>query len=90
MRIQPTNPFHISRAYQTSPPKPAATKDVAGSIKPAQPTSRMVAAQVPGRVNFSGTEPQPTGPTLPFYRHPADKNAAATAINAGRSLDIQA
>ncbi|MEZ6241979.1 MAG: hypothetical protein R3B57_02955 [Phycisphaerales bacterium] len=25
---------------------------------------------------------------FPFYRHPADRNAAATAVNLGRSLDV--
>jgi hypothetical protein len=81
MRIGPTNPFHISRAYQTAPPKPGAKPTAASPI---------VAAVVPGRVNFAANQPTQAGPALPFYRHPADKNAAATAINAGRSLDIQA
>ena len=88
MRIQPTNPFHISRAYQVQAPK-AAQSPVAGSITPTA-ASRIVAAQVPGRVNFSGAEPAQTGPALPFYCHPADKNAAATAIDAGRTLDVEA
>jgi len=94
MRIPPTNPFHIARAYQTQAPKTARSLQagagpVAGSIKPA-PSSRMVAGQVPGGVDFSGAEAKPAGPALPFYRHPADKNAAATAVTAGRNLDIQA
>jgi hypothetical protein len=25
---------------------------------------------------------------IPFYRHPADRNAAATNIQIGRSLDV--
>ena len=93
MRIEPTNPFHISRAYQTAPPKqaPAPTSEpIAGSIRPAEPSTRIVAAVVPGRVNFAGAEPQQSGAPLPMYRHPADRNAAATAINAGRNLDIEA
>lgn len=92
MQILPTNPVHIARAYQTLPPKgpaPQSSDPIAGSIKPA-PSSRIVAATVPGRVNFSGAEPAPSGPALAFYRHPADKNAAATSISAGRTLDIQA
>jgi hypothetical protein len=95
MRIGPTNPFHIARAYQTQPPKAAPAPQqpdaapVVGSIKPPSPTSRIVAAQVPGRVNFSGAQPQPEAAALAFYRHPADKNAAATAINAGKTLDVQ-
>ncbi len=98
MRIPPTNPFHISRAYQVQPPKAAApvtanANPVAGAIKPQvlpQPASRIVAAIVPGRVSFAGDQPQPQAAAIAFYRHPADKNAAATAIDAGRNLDIQA
>lgn len=29
-----------------------------------------------------------SGGSFPMYRHPADKNAAATAINAGRIIDV--
>ncbi len=96
MRIGPTNPFHIARAYQVQAPKaapqtqPQDAAPVAGSIKPVSPTSRIVAGQVPGRVSFAGAQPEPSGPAIPFYRHPADKNAAATAVNAGKTLDIEA
>ena len=92
MRIGPTNPFHIARAYQVQPPQAARVEPqpVAGSIKPISAASRIVAAQVPGRVSFAGSEPQAAEAPLAFYRHPADKNAAATAINAGKTLDIQA
>ncbi len=34
--------------------------------------------------------PQTPASSLPFYRHPADRNAAATAIHAGRTLDLEA
>jgi hypothetical protein len=32
----------------------------------------------------------PAGAGLPFYRHPADRNAAATSISASRHLDLEA
>lgn len=56
-----------------------------------QSATRMVAATVPGRVDFfaDSTEAAPASPALPMYRHPADRNAAATAVNAGRVLDVE-
>lgn len=48
----------------------------------------LVAAVVPGRVDFSGEEPRQVGGALQMYRHPADKNAAATAVNVGRRIDV--
>lgn len=62
------------------------------SPKPASDPSRLVAAQVDpidlskDVVQISG---RPTDGTLPMYRHPADRNQAATAIALGRSLDIR-
>lgn len=63
---------------------------------------QLVAATVPGAVDFSGAQPRPSvavAPTsapavvrdhdaLPLYRAPWDKNAAAVAVQVGRSLDI--
>lgn len=51
-------------------------------------TSRLVAGTVPGGVSFAGATPQPEQPVTPFYRHPADQNGAATAMQVGRRLDI--
>lgn len=52
---------------------------------------RLVAAFVPGRVDFSGDAPKPSDPAaLPFYRHPADANSAATSIAAGRIINVTA
>jgi len=50
---------------------------------------------VTGRISFEGRDAQPTSASLPMYRHPADKNAAATAVNQsalnlGRVLDTNA
>lgn len=98
----PTNPFHISRAYQTAVPSAILGQNITPAQRlaaPAQPgpvnqltnlsARRIVAGIVPGKVDFSGETPAPSSPALPFYRHPADKNAAATAVNAGKSIDIQ-
>ena len=49
---------------------------------------RLVAGVVPGRVDFSGDQPVQSQPALQMYRHPADKNAAATGVAVGRKLDI--
>lgn len=49
---------------------------------------KLVAAVVPGKIDFSGDQPvQSSG--LSMYRHPADRNAAATAVSLGRALDIR-
>ncbi len=93
----PSNPFHIARAYGVQPPhaarpapKPAAAQNTEplASIKPPTATNRLAAAVVPGRIDFSGSAPTDAGPALPMYRHPADKNAAATALTAGRTIDV--
>lgn len=38
----------------------------------------------------AAASPSQSGSAFPMYRHPADKNAAATAVNAGRVLDLNA
>lgn len=58
--------------------------------------SKLVAATVPGGVEFrngvataSAGGVARTADAIPFYRHPADKNAAATAIDLGTRLDLE-
>lgn len=52
-------------------------------------TRRLVAGVVPGKVDFSADTPRPSDSSaLAFYRHPADKNSAATSVQIGRSLDV--
>ena len=71
--------------------------DLAVAKKTATLRQRLVAAIVPGGVEFeNGIAKAVTGPAradkaapIPFYRHPADKNAAATAINLGSRLDTR-
>ena len=67
---------------------------VAGNSGPASKlpsaAQKLVGARVAGKVDFSGDQPvQSTAGTLSFYKHPADKNAAATAVSVGRSLDVK-
>lgn len=52
-----------------------------------QAATRLAAARVPGGADFTAPPP-PTG-SLPLYRHPADRNAAATGVQAGRMLDVE-
>ncbi len=54
---------------------------------------RLVAGRVAGRVDFSGETAQPSasGDTaIPLYGRAADRNAVATTISLGKSLDIEA
>jgi hypothetical protein len=98
----PTNPYHIARAYGVQPPASAGAAQASGvaAARPVgseQPTSarsegvrKLVAGVVPGGVAFdAGGGAQPAAAALPMYRHPADKNAAATAVTVGRSLDVR-
>lgn len=91
-RITPTNLFHVSRAYGTPAPlrvQPVEAPPPIAKIEPerAAGASRLVAGVVQGRIDFSGATPAHDG-SLAMYRHPADKNAAATAVDAGRMLDV--
>lgn len=95
----PSNPFHIARAYGVQAPaaarptvRPLASEPVEpiATIRPQMPTHRLAAGVVPGKVTFSGAGTLDAGPALPMYRHPADRNAAATALSAGRMLDVEA
>lgn len=55
---------------------------------------RLVGAVVPGGINFEsmGAEgtASPSAAALPMYRHPSDRNAAATGVHVGRALDVSA
>jgi len=126
VKVTPTNPFHVSRAYGA--PLPAAMQPVrtvgsvavAGAVQgvsapagtdgalgtqagsgsggieePLAPSKidRLVAAVVPGGIDFTEEGAMPSrrggGDALAMYRHPADRNAAATAVHAGRIVDIK-
>lgn len=87
------NPFHIARAYQAASapraaiapaPAPAEASARSGSVQ------RLISGVVPGRISFDGVQPSQTSGVLAMYRHPTDKNTAATAVQAGRLLDTTA
>lgn len=92
-------PFHIARAYGlgTRPASQIEAKPSAATSNSAS-TDRLVAATVGGPITFNSldtaaptkTDASEPADSFPLYRHPADKNAAATSINAGRALDTQA
>lgn len=92
--IRPTLPFHLARAYATpvratpaaSPPAAAPAAPVPPA-RPVSPVARLVAARVPGGIDFTPDAPEPNPQTLLFYNHPAARNAAATAIDLGRAID---
>ena len=50
--------------------------------------ARLIAARVPGGIDFSSDEPMPSESAIPMYRHPADRNVAATTMS-GRLLDLE-
>lgn len=54
-------------------------------------SERLVGAVVPGRIDFTQDQPvQNTSGSLAFYRHPADKNSAATRIAVNTTIDLNA
>lgn len=76
----PIGPWHIAQYLRSAP---------AAARPPAEPVARaLVARSVPGTVDFRAAPL--SGPALPFYRHPADRNAAATSITASRHIDVEA
>lgn len=92
-------PFHVARAYGVGsrPASQIEAKPVASASSSAS-AAKLVAATVAGPITFNSldtaapSKASSAGPIdlFPLYRHPADKNAAATSIDAGRALDTQA
>lgn len=96
----PTNPFHIARAYGAAPgPRPRTIAPAEGvqsipsdvGARALGTVGSLVAGVVPGGVSFKedGSTAQPSAPAIQMYRHPADKNAAATAVQVGKRLDVR-
>jgi hypothetical protein len=84
-----SNPYHIARAYQSLHAQQGVAAGAPQSAAKSMGVARLVGGVVAGRVDFAGSEPAPSG-ALAMYRHPADKNTAATAVHAGRLLDATA
>ncbi len=95
-QIPPTYPFHVARAYglpqrarQGVAPVsavPVANRRDRVEIR----ASGLVAASVAGSVDFGGAAPPAAPGAIAFYRHPADRNAAATGVELGRAVDLDA
>ena len=102
--IPPTLPFHLARAYAAGSGKSArslpqsALGDLGGRTDAVDSVelssgrrgiSRLVAAKVPGLADFAPpAASSPDGSVFPMYRHPADKNAAATGVSMGKLIDL--
>jgi hypothetical protein len=54
-----------------------------------QPTHPLAAARVPGSINFEAGAPAIARGAMPIYTHPADRNVAATGVQAGRLIDTR-
>ena len=92
--IPPTLPFALARTYGVEPAARVRPVTPPQPVEPARQTiatdprvARLIAGVVPGGVDFEGETPKPSAEKIPFYRHPADRNAAATGVNLGRVLD---
>lgn len=87
--VGPVKPIQRAVTTEVQPVAPVSRDNGAGILRDDN-LQRVVAGVVPGGVSFGlDGSAQPSGTALPFYRHPADKNAAATAVSIGRSLDVQ-
>jgi hypothetical protein len=51
---------------------------------------RLAAARVEKAPDFAAPPATLSGPSLPMYRHPADRNIAATGVQLGRTIDFSA
>lgn len=96
-RVEPTIPLHVARAYgvehtarrvSVSPLRHADGASAAQIVRGG--AERLVAAVVPGKVDFSAGERPAAPAAIPMYRHPADRNAAAVSVQAGRMIDVHA
>ena len=89
--------LRISRAYGLPVPasSPIARIEPGSSSRvvaaPSTRVQNLVGAVVPGRIAFDSATGAPVHAQnpIPFYRSPADRNAAAVSIEIGRSIDIQ-
>lgn len=51
--------------------------------------SKLIAATVPGKIDFSSSDAPTQTTSIPLYKHPADKNAAATGVWSGHAIDVE-
>lgn len=93
-------PWHIARVYATQA-APVHKAESVARIEPvrndvrqpqAHPTEQLIAGAVEKKVDFTVVDAGERAQTasLAMYRHPADRNAAATVLHAGRTIDTTA
>jgi len=89
-----TTPFHVAKAYGIGVAGAPVSGVGAGFITLSASEGRdprlgrLIAAVVPGGVDFSGDVPTVGRGVLAMYRNPAEKNAAATAVTLGKRVDV--
>lgn len=91
--VRPAAATPAAKGPEATGPIARIGQPAAAAPKPASDPARLVAARVDpidlarDVATISG---RPVDGALPMYRHPADRNQAATAVALGRSLDIKA
>jgi hypothetical protein len=84
--VRPVGP--VAPAARPAPtPNGADSFEFSGAARSSHP---LAAARVPGAVRFDGAAPAQSAGALPIYTNPADRNTAATGVQAGRVLDVEA
>src|SRR5688572_21129098 len=84
-------PVHVDAVGAGAAAPPEHDAGIAGAIGPrrASGIARLVAGVVNGGIDFTTPEPSASRSSLPFYRNPADQNAAATVLARGRHVDVK-
>lgn len=98
-----TLPFRLNAAYGVAPRPQIADFAPSGnapriinqsdtveltSAKRSSAIDALVAGRVDSPIDFGGAAAPAARGAISMYRHPADRNAAATAVNIGRSVDV--
>ncbi|GJQ29236.1 MAG: hypothetical protein HBSAPP03_11200 [Phycisphaerae bacterium] len=83
----PTHPDRVARVTAQDTVVLTAQSPEASAMR--ERVRPLVAAKVPQGVDFVAQGVASTPGTISMYRHPADKNAAATGVGAGRTLDVR-
>ena len=88
--------YGVGRPSAPAPTAPTRALERSDAVSRAEATETharlrgIVAASVPGRVSFEPSATPARADALPMYRHPAQRNAVATDVTLGRSLDVRA
>lgn len=84
LRIRP-----VAKPQPTAPLQRDTLDISAAARAQATPSHPLAAARVPGHVSFDGVASAQAQGALPIYTNPADRNTAATGIDAGRLIDVR-